>query len=87
MHIRDISVDILVDISWHLIFVTSSLGDTIVDERAYERSHPWISFRPGLARATPQLWSLLGQAAARCEQVARAVLPPAAAATAFVTAS
>ena len=80
MHIRDISVDILVDISWHLIFVTSSLGDTIVDERAYERSHPWISFRPGLARATPQLWSLLGQAAARCEQVARAVLPPAAAA-------
>ncbi len=56
------------------------LGDKIVDQRAYERSHPWISFRPGLARATPQLWSLLGQAAARCEQVARAVLPPAAAA-------
>ncbi len=50
-----------------------------MDERAYERSHPWIRFRPGLARATPQLWSLLGQAAARCEQVARAVLPPAAA--------
>lgn len=49
----------------------------MTDERRYERSHPWISFRPGLGRATPQLWSLLGQAAARCEQVARAVLPPA----------
>ncbi len=47
---------------------------------AYRRSHPWISFRAGFERATPQLWSLLGQVAARCEQVARAVLPPAAAA-------
>lgn len=51
-----------------------------MEERAYERSHPWIRFRPGFERATPRLWSLLGQAAARCEQVARAVLPPAAAA-------
>lgn len=50
-----------------------------MEERAYSRSHPWISFRPGFERATPQLWSLLGQVAARCEQVARAVLPPAAA--------
>ena len=49
-------------------------------ERAHERSHPWISFRSDLGRAAPQLWSLLGQAATRCEQVARAVLPPAAAA-------
>ena len=48
-------------------------------ERAYEGSHPWIRFRSDLERATPQLWALLGQAAARCEQVARAVLPPAAA--------
>ncbi|MXX78993.1 MAG: hypothetical protein F4Z33_08595 [Gemmatimonadales bacterium] len=52
----------------------------MTDERPYERSHPWIRYRAGLERATPQLWSLLGQVAARCEQVARAVLPPAAAA-------
>ncbi|MXX68423.1 MAG: Fic family protein [Gemmatimonadales bacterium] len=52
----------------------------MTDERPYERSHAWISFRARLERATPQLWSLLGQVAARCEQVARAVLPPAAAA-------
>lgn len=52
----------------------------MTDERPYERSHPWISFCAGLERATPRLWSLLGQVAARCEQVARAVLPPAAAA-------
>ncbi|MCY3599769.1 MAG: Fic family protein [Gemmatimonadetes bacterium] len=52
----------------------------MTDERPYERSHPWISFRARLERATPQLWPLLGQVAARCEQVARAVLPPAAAA-------
>lgn len=52
----------------------------MMEERSYRRSHPWISFRPGFERATPQLWSLLGQVAARCEQVARAILPPAAAA-------
>lgn len=51
-----------------------------MEERPYRQSHPWISCRPGFERATPQLWSLLGQVAARCEQVARAVLPPAAAA-------
>ncbi len=47
--------------------------------RAYETSHPWISFRINFDRASPRLWSLLGQAVAFCEQVAGAVLPPPAA--------
>ena len=46
-------------------------------DREYLRTHPWISFRHHLERADPIHWSLLGEAAARCEQVACAVLPPA----------
>lgn len=48
--------------------------------RPYERSHPWISFAVDLRAAAPRVWSLLGEAAARCRQVAEAALPPAAAA-------
>lgn len=44
--------------------------------RAYQTSHPWISFRVNFDRASPQLWALLGQAVAFCEQVSGAVLPP-----------
>ena len=49
----------------------------MTDDREYRRTHPWISFRHHLERADPLHWSLLGEAAARCDQVARAVLPPA----------
>ena len=44
--------------------------------RAYQTSHPWISFSINLDRAAPRLWALLGQAVAFCEQVSGAVLPP-----------
>ena len=47
--------------------------------RPYQTSHPWIRFGINLDRASPRLWSLLGQAVAFCEQVSGAVLPPAAA--------
>ncbi len=47
--------------------------------RAYQTSHPWITFAINLERASPQLWALLGQAVALCDQVSGAVLPPAAA--------
>ena len=47
--------------------------------RAYQTSHPWISFSINLDRAPPRLWALLGQAVALCEQVSGAVLPPRAA--------
>ena len=46
--------------------------------RAYQTSHPWIDFAINLARASPRLWALLGQAVAFCEQLSGAVLPPAA---------
>ena len=50
-----------------------------MDRRAYERSHPWITFTVDLRAATPDLWTLLGQAAALCRQIAGAALPPGAA--------
>lgn len=52
-----------------------TLTDT---RRAYQTSHPWISFTINLKRASPRLWALLGQAVAFCEQLSGAVLPPAA---------
>lgn len=47
--------------------------------RAYQTSHPWITFSINLDRASPRLWALLGQAVAFCEQVSGAVLTPRAA--------
>lgn len=44
--------------------------------RQYENTHPWITFRLDLQGIGSRLWGLLGQAVARCEQVAGAVLPP-----------
>lgn len=45
-------------------------------ERRYRKTHPWINFTPDLRPAPAPLWVLLGQVAARCEQLAAAVLPP-----------
>ena len=44
--------------------------------REYERSHPWIGFTLDLRVASTGLWTLLGRAVARCEQIAEAALPP-----------
>ena len=49
----------------------------MTNDREYRRTHPWISFRHHLERADPVHWSLLGEAAARCDQVSQAILPPA----------
>lgn len=46
-------------------------------QREYRRSHPWLTFGVDFGRAAPAQWALLGQAVARCEQIAAAVLPPA----------
>ena len=50
-----------------------------MNARAYQRSHPWLSFKIDLHAAPPDLWTLLGQAVARCEQIGGAALPPGAA--------
>ena len=44
--------------------------------RTYQKTHPWISFSLDLRAAPPNLWALLGQAVAQCEQIASAALPP-----------
>ena len=48
----------------------------MVTERRYQKTHPWVNFTFDLRRAPAQLWVLLGQVVARCEQLAAAVLPP-----------
>ena len=44
--------------------------------RTFERTHPWLSFRVDLRKATPQLWMLLGEAASKCEHIAGVPLRP-----------
>lgn len=45
--------------------------------RTFERTHPWISFRLDMRLASPELWLLLGEAASKCEHIARVPLRPA----------
>ncbi len=45
--------------------------------RAYETSHPWISFEAtDINDLDPKLWMLLGEARSKCEHLAGAPLPP-----------
>ena len=43
---------------------------------AYEASHPWITFRLRLDKASSDFWILAGEAKSKCEQIASAPLPP-----------
>ena len=45
-------------------------------KRAYETTHPWLSFALDLRRIQPALWMLLGEAASKCEHIAGVPLPP-----------
>jgi Fic family protein len=45
--------------------------------RAYERSHPWLTFRLDLSRASYQLWLLLGEAQSKSQHVVGTPLTPA----------
>ncbi len=45
--------------------------------RAYERSHPWLTFRLDLSRASYQLWLLLGEAQSKALHVVGTPLTPA----------
>lgn len=44
--------------------------------RAFERTHPWITFRADLRSATHNLWLLLGEARSKCDHVAGVPLQP-----------
>ena len=50
-----------------------------MNARAYQGSHPWISFKIDFHAAAPGFWTQLGQAVARCGQIGGAALPPGAA--------
>jgi len=43
----------------------------------YQTTHPWITFRLNLERASPQLWMKLGEVASKCEHIAGVPLQPA----------
>ncbi len=44
--------------------------------RTFERTHPWLSFRIDLTRASPRFWVLLGEAASKCEHLVGVPLRP-----------
>ncbi len=44
--------------------------------RTYEKTHPWIDFRPDLNQAPAKLWYLLGKVEAKIEQIKASFLPP-----------
>ncbi len=45
-------------------------------ERAYSKSHPWITFRVDLAHAGADFWMLLGEARSKIEHLPLALLKP-----------
>lgn len=44
--------------------------------RKYEVSHPWLSYKLDLRRATPRLWIALGEAQSKCRHIAGVPLQP-----------
>src|SRR3972149_6214035 len=46
-------------------------------ERAYRTTHPWISFRADLSRASAEFWMLLGEARSKVDHLSLALLKPA----------
>ncbi|MBI1300012.1 Fic family protein [bacterium] len=43
----------------------------------YQQSHPWISFKLDLQKASPRVWLLLGEAQSKCEHIRGVPLLPA----------
>ena len=48
----------------------------MAETRTFQKTHPWINFRPDLRQADYTLWIQLGEAQAKCEQVAGVPLLP-----------
>lgn len=44
--------------------------------RKYELSHPWLTYKLDLRRATPRLWIALGEAQSKCRHIAGVPLQP-----------
>ncbi len=44
--------------------------------KAYQRTHPWITFSVDLTRAPAKLWILLGEARSKCDHLASIPLKP-----------
>ena len=48
----------------------------MTNQRPYERTHPWLTFNLDLRRLKPADWLALGEASAKCGQIANAPLTP-----------
>ena len=48
----------------------------MTEKRKFQETHPWMNFRPELCQADYTLWIQLGEAQAKCEQVAGVPLLP-----------
>lgn len=46
------------------------------ERRAYEASHPWLSFTLDLRQVPFEIWLLLGEAQSKCQHIAGIPLPP-----------
>jgi Fic family protein len=44
--------------------------------RTFEQTHPWISYRVDFSKPNPEFWLDLGEAASKCEHIARVPLRP-----------
>jgi Fic family protein len=45
-------------------------------EKKYKTTHPWLSFKLDMHRASPELWMLLGECQSKCEHIAGIPLRP-----------
>ncbi|HET7213083.1 MAG TPA: Fic family protein [Terriglobia bacterium] len=48
----------------------------MTQNRSYEKSHPWITFRVDLRKAPPDFWIMLGECHSKCEHLAGVPLSP-----------
>src|SRR5713101_2623730 len=49
---------------------------TAKKKRAFENTHPWLTFNADLRSAGPELWMMLGECQSKCEHLARYPLTP-----------
>ncbi|PIE54592.1 MAG: hypothetical protein CSA35_05330 [Dethiosulfovibrio peptidovorans] len=47
-----------------------------MSQKAYETSHPWITFETDLRNASPKLWMFLGAAQSKCRHLSKVALLP-----------
>lgn len=55
---------------------TKTGTDTGTNQRTYEQTHPWLTFKLDLSHAPWELWMLLGEVRSKIQHVAQSLLAP-----------